>query len=110
MKKLTKFIFTTLMPIGMLVLTISAYHNGYSIGNLILLTVLTLFTILQSLMWFILLDKVKIVPQISIELYFGVGAGISYRHKQLIFTIPFVIIIFDWRKGSKKKDFYGKYY
>jgi len=110
MKKLIKFIFTTLMPIGMLLLTISAYQNGYSTSNLILLTVFTLFAILQSFMWFIVLDKVNMIPKITMELYFGVGLVVSYKYKQFILTIPFVIIVFDWKKGGKKTDFYGSYY
>lgn len=110
MKRLVKLIFTTLMPIGMLLLTISAYQNGYNIMTLVLLTVFSLFTILQSFMWFIFLDKVNIIPKITMELYFGIGLVVSYKYKQFVLTIPFVIIVFDWKKRVKKTDFYGNYY
>ncbi len=111
MRKLIKFIYTVLVPLGMITFTthVLLYTNNGTMSKLILV-ILTLFVVLQSLMWFVFLDKIKMIPKVNTEFFYGVGLAVGFRNRQAFVTVPFVVLTFDWRSRIKKEDNYGYYF
>ena len=111
MKQLIKFIFVIVMPVSMLIFTVGTFvSTDYSATSKLMLVIFTLFTILQSLMWIVYMNKIKMVPKTSREFYYGFGLAFGFRGKQAFLTLPFVVFSFDWRTRIKKEENYGYYY
>jgi hypothetical protein len=111
MKQLIKFIFVIVMPVSMLIFTVGTFvSTDYSATSKLMLVIFTLFTILQSLMWIVYMNKIKMVPKTSREFYYGFGLAFGFKDKQAFLTLPFVVFSFDWRTRVKKEENYGYYY
>tara|TARA_R100000951_G_scaffold109330_1_gene106283 strand:+ start:328 stop:663 length:336 start_codon:yes stop_codon:yes gene_type:complete len=111
MKTLIKFIYTVLLPLGMITFTahVLLYTENGTMSKLILI-ILTLFTVLQSFFWFVFLDKIKMIPRVNTEFFYGLGLAVGFRNRQAFITVPFVVLTFDWRSRIKKEDNYGYYF
>ena len=111
MKKLIKFIYTVLVPLGMITFTTHTFlYTNYGTMSKLILVILTLFVVLQSLSWFVFLDKIKMIPKVNTEFFYGVGLAVGFRNRQAFVTVPFVVLTFDWRSRIKKEDNYGYYF
>ena len=99
------------MPIGMITLCYLLFghlERPVDVNIKILVTIITLFTVAQSLFWMIFMDKTRILPYVTGDLYLGVSIGAGYKDEYLFVSIPFCILYFTWGKKRKKYD-YGYY-
>ena len=108
MRQLIKFIFVIVMPVSMAIFTVGTLvSTDYSPTSKLMLVIFTLFTILQALMWVVYMNKIKMMPKMSKDFYFGFGLAFGFKDRQAFLTVPFVVLSFDWRTRVKKGEGYG---
>jgi len=97
MKKLSKVIIKLLYVI--IFPTVIIGTSIYKEMNLYILTILTALCILQSVLWYSVMQNVKLLPSTSIETYKGFCFGIRFMDKinNVIIVFPFVVIDLEWR-------------
>lgn len=108
MKSLIKLLFGLITPIVVIIVSAMYLYNANQPNNLIVLGFI-FGSLVNSLFYFVILDKVKLFPYINYEWIpmIGVGVGIENsginRSSKLIIFIPFVTFtIYDkYKKGYK---------
>ena len=109
-KIMIKFIYTLLIP----VLTVIAYLYMIFISKMdidvygyIIITSILIVVLVQSLLFFVFMEKVKMKPNVSTEYYMGIAFGIGSLNKGTAFIcLPFFIIRFEWPLKRRRVDQY----
>jgi hypothetical protein len=108
MKSLIKLLFGLITPIVVIIVSAMYLYNANQPNNLIVLGFI-FGSLVNSLFYFVILDKVKLFPYINYEWIpmIGVGAGIENnginQSSKLIIFIPFVTFTFyDKYKKDRK--------
>lgn len=92
-KVLVKLIYGIIFPVVIIGASI------YSEVDLFVVVFLTITCLLQSVLWFGVMQNVNILPSVSIETYNGFCFGFRFMNEVngLIIIFPFVIIDLDWK-------------
>ena len=103
MKIIVKFIYTILLPLTMIGLSILVFMQEKDILVEIIVLATTIACIVQSFFWFTFMERTKMTPRVKLYTGKNILLGLSFPdRKQVVVSIIFMSLLFDWSRKNKK--------